>query len=80
MLGSFNRHLTRGLAQMNIGRQAQLEIDAQRIKLAAMRVPAQVRPVVEESFVAGFRVVMLISAGLGLASAAIALLMIRDER
>ena len=80
MLGIFNRHLSRGVAQMNIGRQAQLEIDAQRIKLAAMRVPAEVRPVVDESFVAGFRVVMWISAGLGLASAAIALLMIRDER
>jgi len=80
MLGSFNRHLNRDLAQMNISSETRQEIDAQRIKLAAMRVPAELRPSVDKSFIAGFRLVMLISAGLGLASATTAWLMIRDER
>jgi hypothetical protein len=79
ILGSFNRHLSRDLAEMNISSETRQEIDAQRIKLAAMRVPAEVRPSVDKSFVAGFRLVMLISAGLGLGSAATAWLMIRDE-
>ena len=79
MLESFNRHLNRDLAEMNISSDTHREIDVQRTKLAAMRVPAEVRPSVDESFVAGFRLVMLISAGLGLGSAATAWLMIRNE-
>jgi len=79
MLGSFNRHLSRDLADLNISSETRQQIDAQRINLAAMRVPAEVRPSVDKSFVAGFRLVMLLNASLGLASAATAWLMIRDE-
>jgi hypothetical protein len=78
MLQSFNRHLSRDLAKMNISAETRQDVDAQRIKLAAMRVPAELRPSVDESFVAGFRIVMLINAGLALGSAATAWLMIRD--
>jgi len=58
-----------------------------RIKLAAIEVPAQVdkatreaiRRSIDESFVAGFRVVMVIASGLALGSAATAWLVIRDK-
>lgn len=78
MLRSFNHQLTRNLADLNISSETRHQIDAQRIKLAGMRVPAEVRPSVDKSFVGGFRLVMLISAGLGLLSAATAWLTIRD--
>ena len=80
MLGTFNRHLSRDLAVMNIPSETRSQIDAQRIKLAAMKVPPEVRRSVDESFIAGFRLVMLVSAGLGLASAATTGFLIRDER
>ena len=87
MLGTFNRHLVRDLAEMNISPEIRQELDAQRIKLAAIEVPAQVdkatreaiRRSIDESFVAGFRVVMVIASGLALGSAAIAWLVVRDE-
>ena len=79
MLGTFSRHLSRDLAQMNISSATRQDIDAQRMKLAGMRVPADIRRSVDESFIAGFRLVMLIGAGLALASATTAWLMIRDE-
>jgi EmrB/QacA subfamily drug resistance transporter len=79
MLGIFSRHLSRDLAEMNMSSETRGDIDAQRMKLAAMKVPAEVRPSVDESFVAGFRLVMLIGAGLALTSAAAAWLMIRDD-
>jgi preprotein translocase subunit SecG len=80
MLGTFSRHLSRDLAELNINSEARQQIDAQRINLAAMKVPAEVRRSVDESFIAGFRLVMLIGSGLALASATTAWLLIRDER
>jgi predicted MFS family arabinose efflux permease len=80
MLGTFSRHLNRELEQRNISSATRQEIEAQRNKLAAMKVPAELRGSVNESFVAGFRVVMSINVALALASAASAALMIRDER
>jgi EmrB/QacA subfamily drug resistance transporter len=80
MLGSFSRHLSRDVAEMNISYETRRDIDAQRMKLAAMKVPAEVRRSVDESFVAGFRLVMFIGAGLALTSAATAWFMIRDDR
>jgi len=80
MLGSFNRHLSRELAGMNVSAETRRQIDDQRIKLAGMTVPPEVRRSVDDSFIAGFRLVMLMSAGLGLASAASTWLFIGDER
>ena len=78
LLSSFDRHLSQDLDEMHISSETRLAIDAQRTRLAAMRVPAEVRPSVDKSFVSGFRLVMWINAGLGLASAVTAWLMIRD--
>jgi hypothetical protein len=80
MLETFSRHLNRELELMNISSATRQEIGAQRNKLAAIKVPAELRRSVDDSFVAGFRLVMSINAALALASAASAWLMIRDER
>jgi EmrB/QacA subfamily drug resistance transporter len=87
MLGTFNRHLIRDLAEINVSPEIRQELDAQRMKLAAIEVPAKIdiatseaiRQSIDESFIAGFRVVMLIASGLALASAATAWLVIRDR-
>ena len=79
MLASFNQHLDRYLADTNLNFDIRQGINAQRPRLAAMRVADEVRPAVNESFVAGFRLVMWINTSLGLASAATAWLAIREE-
>ena len=42
MLASFNRHLGNNLAKINLSPEIRREIDAQRIKLAAIEVPPEV--------------------------------------
>jgi len=87
MLGTFNRHLVPNLAQINVSPEIQQELKAQRIMLAAIEVPAKIdtatreaiRRSIDESFIAGFRLVMLIASGLALASAATACLVIRSR-
>jgi hypothetical protein len=59
-------------------------LDVQRDKLVGVEVPASVsgemrvalHRAIDEAFIAGFRLIMLISAGLALASALCALLMV----
>jgi hypothetical protein len=85
MLGTFNRHLIRDLEEINLSLEIRQALDAQRMKLAAIEIPAKIdiatreaiRRSIDKSFVAGFRVVMLIASGLALASAATAWLVIR---
>lgn len=87
MLGIFNRHLIRDLAEINISPEIRQDVDAQRMKLAAIEVPTNIdiatreaiRLSIDESFIAGFRAVMWIASGLALASAATAWLVIRDK-
>jgi len=85
MLASFNRHLGNNLAETGLSPEIRRQIDAQRIKLAAIEVPAEVdvttkatiKGLIDESFIAGFRLVMWIASGLALVSAAIAWFAIR---
>jgi EmrB/QacA subfamily drug resistance transporter len=87
MLQSFGHHLGENLAQMNINSDSRKELYAQRIKLAAIEIPADTdiptrmafKKSIDKSFIAGFRLVMLIAAGLALASSAVAWLLIRDN-
>jgi EmrB/QacA subfamily drug resistance transporter len=87
MLGTFNQHLSRDLAGINISPEIRRDIDAQRIKLAAIEVPSNMdsatrkatERLIGESFIAGFRAVMLIASGLALASAATAWFVIRNK-
>lgn len=88
VLNVFNTELDSRLAALNLAPETLQALDAQRIKLAAAEVPAglgastqaAIDQAIAEAFVEGFRVVMLLSAGLALLSALIAALTIRDER
>src|SRR6058998_2226352 len=68
MLASFNHHLSLRLAGIDLEPQIRQEIDSQRVNLAAMeisqgldnRVRDEIRRSIDRSFVAGFRIVMLV--------------------
>jgi MFS family permease len=77
MLGAFNTQLDSRLSTLDLTPQVRQSLDDQRMKLAAMEIPREansatqekIRRSIEESFVAGFRRVMLLASGLALASA-----------
>lgn len=87
MLASFNHHLSLRLAGIDLEPQIRQEIDSQRVKLAAIeisqgldnRVRDEIRRSIDRSFVAGFRIVMLVASGLALVSALITTLMIEGK-
>ncbi|HEY4273738.1 MAG TPA: MFS transporter [Candidatus Udaeobacter sp.] len=84
MLHVFNHALDRRLAQSNLPASVTQSLQTQRTKLAAIAIPEDqdapiqqlIRRAIDESFVSGFRVVMVIGAALALASAATALTLI----
>jgi EmrB/QacA subfamily drug resistance transporter len=84
MLHIFNRSLDRQLSGLALPQSIQQSLNEQRINLAAEKIPEQIAPAlrekvrrtINESFVAGFRRVMLIGAGLALTGAVISLLLI----
>jgi hypothetical protein len=88
MLGGFNRNLTSRLALLELETGVRLEIESQQDKLAAIDIPesiepeerAKVRQTIDESFLAGFRLVMFTAAGLALLSAGTAWLLIDKRR
>lgn len=77
MLHTFSRRLDQRLAVMQIDTGTRQLVYAQRVKLAGLELPANVNSeirselenAVADSFVAGFRVIMFIGAGLALGSA-----------
>jgi EmrB/QacA subfamily drug resistance transporter len=77
LAGVFNQRLSASLDGLGVSGSLRREVDAQRSKLAAAVVPIGERRVVEESFVAGFRVVMLLAAGLSFAAAGSSAVFIR---
>jgi len=87
MVKAFGSRLTHSLAHFSLPPAIVQELHADEIKLAGLPIPAGLDPgtesalrqSVKEAFVFGFRIVMLICAGLSLASAAIAWLMIRSD-
>jgi ABC-type multidrug transport system fused ATPase/permease subunit len=84
---SFNRELDRRLAPMNLSPEVRRDIDAQRVKLAGAELsfsadePSRLalRQAIDESFVFGFRLVMLTSLCLALASALVAFMVIENK-
>ncbi len=78
--GSFNNSLDSRLSALKTSPAVTSGIDGQRGKLAGVQIPAGVgareratlRRAVDESYVSGFRLAMLIAAGLAVVSAAIA--------
>ena len=87
MLHTFDRHLRRELAEFNLSADSRQEISAQRIQLAAIEVPAHldtesqmnVRHSIDDSFVAGFQMVMWSASGLALMSAVTSFLWIERK-
>jgi EmrB/QacA subfamily drug resistance transporter len=87
VLGAFNSQLDRRLSALPLAPEARQELDEQRTKLAAAQIPAgadaatkaALEQALDESFVAGFRLVMFIGAGLALLSALSAWLLIEGK-
>jgi EmrB/QacA subfamily drug resistance transporter len=87
MVTAFRSRLNPSLANLALSPSTLHEIQADEIKLAAIHLPdnlnagtkAVIRESISQSFVFGFRLVMLICAGLAAASAAGAWIMIPDN-
>jgi EmrB/QacA subfamily drug resistance transporter len=84
MTGAFARNFNSGLRALEIPSETRAALEAQTRRLATITVPGELKgetkqaieSVVKESFVSGFRVVMLIGAGLALVSGLFACLLI----
>jgi EmrB/QacA subfamily drug resistance transporter len=85
---AFNASLDRRLANANVPAEIAREFNQQRIKVTGMEIPASadsatqtvLKRAVAESFVAGFRLVMLIASVLALLSALSAWFLFRGEK
>ena len=76
----FNRTLDQRLHSLSVPATVQREVNTQRPKLAAAQTTDSLgRRAIDESFVAGFRAVAWIAAGLGLASALSAGVLIKND-
>lgn len=77
MLAAFSQHLERRLTALDVSPEIRAQINAESDNLAAVKLPENVdektrlniKQTINESFVAGFRLVSIICAGLALASA-----------
>jgi MFS family permease len=84
MVKAFGSRLNHSLAHLALPTQILQELQTEETKLAGLQVPtgldpstgARIAQSIGEAFVFGYRIVMLICAGLALASAAVAWLMI----
>lgn len=84
VLHAFNRELDFSLARLVMPSEVRRSVDDQRIRLAGAELPPGIddqthtalRRAIDESFVAGFRVVMMTAVGLALVSAVCALILI----
>ncbi len=87
MVKAFSFHLNRDLVRFSLPSYILHALQANETKLAGLQLPvgldaaavAAINESVREAFVYGFRIVMLICAGLSLASAAVARLMISQD-
>ena len=88
MVNAFSARLDSRLANFSLAAGTLHDIQAGEIKLAGLQLPASldprtgaaIRESVQEAFVFGFRIIMLICAGLSVASTAVAWLLIPDNR
>ncbi len=86
--GAFSASLDARMEEMEMPGEIRIAMEAAKADLGAAEAPAgvdagteaRIEGPVEESFVAGFRAVMLVSAGLALTSALVAALLVADKR
>jgi EmrB/QacA subfamily drug resistance transporter len=87
VLGAFNAELDRSIEKIVLPPEAQAALDEQRVMLAAAESPqglegettAQVERAIDDAFVSGFRLIMVVAAGLALMSALTALITIEGK-
>jgi len=87
MLQTFNTNLNRRLDAIEVTSEVKHSLDDQRVKLAGAEIPENLSPTmrgtlrqtIDESFVAGFRRVMMITVALALLSSLSALLLIKGK-
>jgi hypothetical protein len=85
---SFSASLDSRISALDLSPQARQQIQVQKSKLASIEIPADVPPQtaaalkghIDAAFVDGFRLVVYLSAGLAVASALCALLLIEGKR
>ena len=88
MVKAFSSRLNQSLARFSLPPAILHDLQTNEIKLGGLQVPDDLDPVkktavkksIEKAFVFGFRIVMLVCAGLSLASATVAWLMIPKDR
>src|SRR6266566_1697190 len=88
MVNAFGARLDSKLANFSLPPEIVRDMERSKIKLAGLELPASLNPTiraairesVREAFVFGFRLIMLICAGLSVASAMAAWLLIPDNR
>jgi hypothetical protein len=74
MVRSFSTRLDRALAPLSLPPQVMTNLESNYTKLAALEIPAsldsaEIKASIDDAFVYSFRLVMLICAGLAVASA-----------
>jgi len=87
MLHAFDSSLSRRLDALDVPAEARSSLDAQRVRLAGAEIPGnldsrtqtQLKQAVAESFVQGFRILMLIAAALALLGALAAWVLIEGK-
>ena len=87
MLASFNHHFSFRLSEIDLEPRIRQKIDEQHVRLAAIEIPpgvdsrlsADVQRAIDDSFVAGFRLVMFLGSGLAALSAVTAKLLIESK-
>jgi EmrB/QacA subfamily drug resistance transporter len=88
MLAAFSRTLSSHLAGLNLESEIRIDIESQSERLAAIDIPqnvasemsAKVRQSIDESFLAGFRLVMFSASGLALLSGGAAWLILEKKQ
>jgi len=88
MVSAFSSSLDNRLTSLKVAPSVQHQIDSQRVRLGDISIPSVIshdeknslEQAIAESFVTGFRVVMLIGAGLALASSLTALILIEGKK
>jgi EmrB/QacA subfamily drug resistance transporter len=87
MLHGFNQQLDQRLEKINVPQSATDSLKGERIKLAAIKIPAdldqessaKIRKAIQISFISGFRSVMIVAACLAVASGLIAYMTIQGK-
>jgi MFS family permease len=87
MVHAFNRELDRHVARLDVSREVTGTMNANRTKLAGFTLPEEIEPAlraslkqsIDDSFVVGFRQIMLIGAALTLVSALSAAVLITGK-